>query len=38
LLGQFLKLLPRSVLAGWLARGNKNFYARAFTPLITLGT
>jgi hypothetical protein len=37
LLGHFHKLLPRSLIAGWLALGDKNFYQRAFTPLITLG-
>src|SRR5215204_5853202 len=36
LLGQFHKLLPLSLIAAWLALGNKNFYERAFTPLITL--
>lgn len=36
LLGQFHKLLPGSVLAGWLALSPKHFYQRAFTPLITL--
>jgi len=36
LLGQFHKLLPLSLIAGWLASGDKQFYERAFTPLITL--
>jgi hypothetical protein len=36
LLGQFHQLLPLSLLAGWLALCDKNFYERAFTPLITL--
>jgi hypothetical protein len=36
LLRQFHQLLPLSVLAGWLALCDKNFYERAFTPLITL--
>lgn len=36
LLRQFHQLLPVSLLAGWLARSEKVFYRRAFTPLITL--
>jgi hypothetical protein len=36
LLCQFHKLLPLSLLGGWLLLGDKNFYERAFTPLITL--
>lgn len=36
MLGQFHKLLPLAALAGWLALGEQTFYARAFTPLITL--
>ena len=36
LLGRFHKLLPLSLIAGWLALCDKDFYARAFTPLITL--
>lgn len=36
LLCRFHKLLPLSVIDGWLALGDKNFYERAFTPLITL--
>ena len=36
LLGQFYKLLPLSLIEGWLALGDKTFYERAFTPLITL--
>src|ERR1017187_1528017 len=35
LLRQFHRLLPVSLLAGWLARSDKVFYQRAFTPLIT---
>lgn len=36
LLCQFHKLLPLSLIDGWLALGDKSFYQRAFTPLITL--
>lgn len=36
LLRHFHKLLPGSLLAGWLALSEKEFYDRAFTPLITL--
>jgi len=36
LLCHFHKLLPVSLIAGWLALSDKNFYRRAFTPLITL--
>lgn len=36
LLRQFHKLLPLSLLDGWLALCDKKFYERAFTPLITL--
>lgn len=36
LLHQFHKLLPLSLLEGWLALCDKSFYQRAFTPLITL--
>jgi Transposase DDE domain len=36
LLRHFHQLLPVSLIAGWLALGDKNFYQRAFTPLITL--
>lgn len=36
LLCRFNQLLPASLLAGWLALGQKTFYARAFTPLVTL--
>src|SRR6266853_810272 len=36
LLHRFHKLLPASVLASWLALSEKAFYARAFTPLVTL--
>ena len=36
LLEQFTKLLPASLLVGWLACTPKAFYQRAFTPLITL--
>lgn len=36
LLRQFHQLVPASRLAGWLALGRQTFYARAFTPLITL--
>lgn len=36
LLGQFHKLLPARVLAGWLAASPRAFYQRAFTPLIVL--
>lgn len=36
LLGHFHKLLPPSLLADWLALSQKEFYDRAFTPLITL--
>jgi putative transposase len=36
LLGRFQKLLPVTLLASWLAGLPKDFYERAFTPLITL--
>jgi hypothetical protein len=36
LLCQFHRLLPVSLLAGWLALSDKVFYQRAFTPLLTL--
>jgi len=36
LLQQFHKLLPLTLLASWLALTDKEFYLRAFTPLITL--
>lgn len=36
LLGQFHKLLPVSLIAGWLALSQRSFYQRAFTPLVTL--
>ena len=36
LLRHFHKLLPASLLVGWLALSEKEFYNRAFTPLITL--
>lgn len=36
LLRQFHRLLPVSLLAGWLALSDRTFYQRAFTPLITL--
>ncbi len=36
LLHHFHKLLPASLLADWLALSEKQFYDRAFTPLITL--
>ncbi len=36
LLRRFHKLLPASLLAGWLAVSLKTFYTRAFTPLVTL--
>lgn len=36
LLRRFHKLLPLSLLAGWLVLSDKAFYERAFTPLITL--
>jgi len=36
LLRHFHKLLPVSLLADWLALSQKEFYHRAFTPLITL--
>ena len=36
LLHHFHKLLPASLLAGWLALSPRTFYARAFTPLVTL--
>lgn len=29
-------MLPASLLAGWLALSERTFYARAFTPLVTL--
>src|SRR5258706_10899291 len=36
LLPQFHQLLPLTLLASWLALTDKEFYLRAFTPLITL--
>ena len=36
LLREFHKLLPVWLLASWLALSDKDFYLRAFTPLITL--
>jgi hypothetical protein len=36
LLRHFRRLLPVSLLAGWLDLSPKTFYQRAFTPLITL--
>lgn len=36
LLCRFHKLLPLSLVKGWLALADKDFYERAFTPLITL--
>jgi hypothetical protein len=36
LLGRFRQLLPAKLLTGWLALSKQNFYARAFTPLVTL--
>ena len=36
LLRRFHQLLPTAVLPSWLALGDKTFYQRAFTPLITL--
>ena len=36
LLRRFHKLLPASLLSGWLALAEQIFYARAFTPLVTL--
>ncbi len=36
LLRHFHKLLPASLLADWLALSQKEFYDRAFTPLISL--
>lgn len=33
---RFHQLLPASLLAGWLALSERTFYARAFTPLVTL--
>ena len=36
LLEHFRKLLPATQLASWLDLGQKDFYARAFTPLVTL--
>lgn len=36
LLGHFHQLLPLSLIDGWLALADKDFYERAFTPLITL--
>ena len=36
LLRTFHKLLPAELLASWLALADKAFYARAFTPLLTL--
>jgi len=36
LLRRFHQLLPAPLLAGWLALSPRTFYARAFTPLVTL--
>lgn len=36
LLDRFHRLLPLSLLEGWLAGADHAFYCRAFTPLITL--
>src|SRR5919197_2762665 len=36
LLRRFHQLLPAPLLAGWLALSQRTFYARAFTPLVTL--
>jgi Transposase DDE domain len=36
LLGQFHKLLPASLLVTWMALSQRSFYARAFTPLVSL--
>lgn len=36
LLARFHRLLPLSLLKGWLALADQPFYCRAFTPLITL--
>ncbi len=36
LMRRFHKLLPATLLMGWLALAPKGFYLRAFTPLITL--
>lgn len=36
LLRSFQDLLPTRLLASWLALGHKTFYARAFTPGVTL--
>ncbi len=36
LLRHFHQLLPASLLARWLALSERTFYARAFTPLVTL--
>src|SRR5512145_2072096 len=36
LLSHFHKLLPASLLAAWLALSERTFYARAFTPRVTL--
>ena len=36
LLRHFHQLLPASLLVGWLALSQRTFYARAFTPLVTL--
>jgi hypothetical protein len=36
LLRRFHRLLPASLLSGWLALSERTFYARAFTPLVTL--
>src|SRR5712675_2239010 len=36
LLHRFHQLLPAPLLAGWLALSERTFYARAFTPLVTL--
>jgi len=36
LLRHFAQLLPVPLLAGWLALSERTFYARAFTPLVTL--
>ena len=36
LLGRFHRLLSAPLLASWMALSNKEFYQRAFTPLVTL--
>jgi hypothetical protein len=36
LLEHFAKLLPKARLASWLAPSQREFYTRAFTPLVTL--